>query len=392
MEWDKFRRYASWMRQLHLDFDSTVSEEVLHMISANSSNGIMCPGLRTLLWTVEPHTLPFHRLFFSPHLTDFEFHGNFTFEVPVLSDMISMILELEAFPLQRLHLHVPLHEHPDLHSAVSSAVLRCGPSLEVLYVPTTLSDAAVQHIVRLPKLTSWCTRNGPPSEPNLSLSDAFLKLETLQLRTEASLEWLPIFEETARHTSSGQNTYAPHYRGPCHNLTVLDTWKDVSIDATFMSPIMLFHGLVRLTLESACYVGECAFSLTDEDVEEIAPALPRLESATFGRVCPANDCRTTISSLLTLSVCCKNLEDLEIHINTKYLLGELNIASTDPRLDDLPSFPEREFCLTVSRAIWPWLGQEYMEEVAMGFRKIFPSLSTISGRTPWDELNKFLES
>lgn len=132
-----------------------------------------------------------------------------------------------------------------------------------------------------------------------------------------------------------------------------------------MSPVMLFHGLVRLRLESPCYIDKCGFLLTDENVEEIATALPRLVNATFVRVCFHNSCETTVFSLVSLSVCCKNLEDLKIHFNMEYLRKELNSLSMDPRLNDLPSkFPEREFCLTVSRAPWPWIEREEMEWVS----------------------------
>jgi len=57
--------------------------------------------------------------------------------------------------------------------------------------------------MRLPNLTLWCTENGPPRGPDLSLSGAFPKLETLELRTEASLEWISLLQETTRHTFSG---------------------------------------------------------------------------------------------------------------------------------------------------------------------------------------------
>jgi len=74
-----------------------------------------------------------------------------------------------------------------------------------------------------------------------------------------------------------------------------------------MSPIMLFHGLVELTLESSCSgAGKCTFRLTDDDVAEIATALPKLVCATFRAVCFANSCQTTVSSLAFLSTRCKD--------------------------------------------------------------------------------------
>jgi len=70
IEWDNFRRYASWMLRLNLDPDSIVPEGVPHMISVNSPNGIMYPGLRELIWAAQLHTPPFYRLFLSPNLVE----------------------------------------------------------------------------------------------------------------------------------------------------------------------------------------------------------------------------------------------------------------------------------------------------------------------------------
>lgn len=61
-QWGKFRRYAFWMRRLVLDWNSTVSEEVLRLVSLGSSGEAVCPGLRDLEWKASPFTLSF----FSP--------------------------------------------------------------------------------------------------------------------------------------------------------------------------------------------------------------------------------------------------------------------------------------------------------------------------------------
>ena len=46
--------------------------------------------------------------------------------------------------------------------------------------------------------------NLPPRGPGFSLSDTSPQPETMELQTEESLEWLPLFEEAARRTPSGQ--------------------------------------------------------------------------------------------------------------------------------------------------------------------------------------------
>ena len=147
MEWDKLQRYASWMRQLDFGLGPTVPEEVLCMLSVNLQNGILCPGLQKLDWTIRPYTLPFYRLFLSPRLTILELtYSSSEDEVSdgVLSSLTSAILALGPLPLRSLSLrwYIPVEAEQRLESAVSSAILRYGPSLIALSLLTPLSGAA----------------------------------------------------------------------------------------------------------------------------------------------------------------------------------------------------------------------------------------------------------
>jgi len=395
-EWYKFRRYASWMRRLY--FNSRFPEEVLRLISTNLPNGTLFPGLRDLSWVFQPHTLPFYRLFLSPRLTHSSLYYSPAFRArnadEVFSSIASMILELDTLPLQSFRLGCPTHVQASrsLESAVSSAVLRWGPSLTSLSVSVPLSDAAVQHILRLPNLTAWRPMDGPPRVPDLSLSDAFPRLENLVLETEESLQWLPFFEAAARRIAPEQETHTPPNRGPCQKLIILECWVQDPVDIAFMTPITLFHGLINLTLVSYCStMPGCIFSLTDDNIEKITTALPRLSEAIFGRVCSANSCRTTVSSLISFSIHCKSLVYLEIHFNTTNLRSDLDSVSTDPRLDNLPSFPEGEpFSLSLLDVPIS-ISKEDIGPVARGFCRIFPQLERFEGiGTTVEELNRWL--
>ena len=273
------------------------------MLSVNSPNEVLCPGLQVLNWTIYPETLPSYHLFLSPRLT----HLTLTYSPSgaetsdeVLSGLVSVILALEPLFLRSLYLqwYIPAEASRRLESAVSSAVIRCGPSLTTLSLSTSLLGTAVQHIMYLPKLTFWRAMDGPPRGFDFSLSNAFPQLERLDLKTEESLEWIPLLGEIACRTPSGQ----PSSRGPGQNLITLNSSVGARVDAAFVSPIREFHGLVNLTLGSSCSRARgCAFDLTDGDIAGIATALPRLQHADFGRACSANSCRTTVSSLVSLS-------------------------------------------------------------------------------------------
>ena len=395
-EWQRFLRYASWMRQLRLERNSGISDHVLRMISVNSSNGILFPRLRELTW--KGRSYPLERHFLSPHLTHFMFlcpsHMN-GLPDELVSNLTSVVVELQTSSLQslRIDLHVTGEGIPtNLRDAISSAVIRCGTSLTYLSVPTLLSDAATKHIMQLPKLAEWVARSGPPRIPDLSVSDAFPQLENLKLHTEASLEWLPLFDANTRRTPSGQGTYTPTNRGPCSKLTTLACWVEVSLDATFISTIMVFRGLVNLSLQPPCFgQGACGFHLTDDDIMGIATTLPNLEDAVFGFACSANSCRTTVSSLLFLSALCKNLAWLGIHFNTTNLRRDLKSMAENPRLRDLCALPKCQVTeLPASHAPLQLEDGDY-EPVVAGFRCIFPSLRGILGKgAGWNRVNSKL--
>ena len=135
----------------------------------------------------------------------------------------------------------------------------------------------------------------------------------------------------------------------------------------------------------------CTFGLPDDDVAEIATALPNLVNATFGDVCAANSCRTTVSSLLFLSTRCKNLEYLEIHFNTTNLCNDLKLIPENPRFHDLRAFPRCQLKrLSISYAPL-WIRVEDHGPVAIGFLDIFPSLCRINGTAAgWYELSSKL--
>ena len=378
------------MRRLYLYWDSRNLEGPLGMIASNFPNGIICPGLQELIWEADSATLPFHRLFFSPRLSKFSLTYTSHAE-DALSRIKPAILELDTFPLRNLHLEwcIPEEATRQMESIASSAVLRCGPTLETLSVLTPLSDAAVQHIMQLPVLVSWSTRSAPPKRSDLSLSDAFPQLEYLELYTEASLQWLPLFGTTLRRISSGQNSYD---RGPIPKLILLECLAPTPVNSVFLSPIMLFHGLEELILESPCSAADgCAFNLTDDDVAKIASALPNLEYAAFGRVCRADSCKTTVSSLLFLSVGCKKLRSLEIHFNMGNLCDDLESISENPRLCDLCALSRCQLrSLGISEAPFRSTEEDY-ERLAAGFLFIFPDLRRIGG-TSWNKLSSRLHN
>ena len=369
------------------------------MISLGSSGEAICPGLRDLEWKASLFALPFYRLLFSPKLTTFSFtYYSVPFDDFPEEDLLilqTMVTGLDTFPLRHLRLQwcIPKEARSRMEPFASSAILRCGRALETLAIFSPLSDAAIEHLMQLPNLIIWYAANGPPKTCNLPLSDIFPQLDHLGLGEETSLEWLNFLtKNTARGISSGQNSRPPPSYAPIQELGGLATYAKAHIDAAFISPVMLFRELIFLRLESACSsLGECAFSLTDDDIAEIAAALPRLGEVVLGRVCPVNSCRTTVASLVSFSTGCRDLEHLEVHFNTANLRHDLESVLADPRLEKLPSLRTCDvFQLSLSNAP-NTMKEDDVGPVLEGLLKIFPSLTEISGDgTSWVELSQKL--
>jgi len=70
-------------------------------------------------------------------------------------------------------------------------------------------------------------------------------------------------------------------------------------------------------------VETCLFHLTDDDLENLAAALPHLESLRLGQPCNFGSCKTTVAALMSISVHCLDLTVLETHFNTLEIVGDL---------------------------------------------------------------------
>ena len=376
---------------LHDYGENRVTREVFHLMSLGLSGGVVFPELRELDWKANHDTLPFYRLFLSPKLSILSLWFSTSPESLErdLSMVESAVMGLDPFPLQFLYLRwLGPEAGRQMESVASSVVLRCGTALEDLSTFSPLSDAAVQHIMQLPNLNSLSTASTPPRTSDLPLSAIFPRLNRISLVEEDSLGWLTFFTTTTRRISSGQGSHPPLKYGPVEKLRELTIVPKAIIDAAFMSRIIHFRELTFLKLKSACYTGNgCAFNLTDDDIAEIAAALPRLEMTVLGRACDANSCQTTVASLVSLSTHCKNLRFLNIHFNTANLRNDLDSLLGDPQFGSLPTLRTSDnFHLDLSSTPYPF-SEDDIIPVLRGFRRIFPSLTRISGiKAFWKQL------
>ena len=376
--WQRFRRYATWMRRLHLreKDDHWMKADVFGHLLAAPTSGPVCPALSSLTCHLTKANQPFIPYFLSPHLTHLTIHGPpFYYNIPthLLPDPIPILQALQTSYLQEVIIDLGLNGIDRLEDEISSMIQRCGRSLRVLSVP--LGEAAVHHVAGLKNLRVWKNVCSPPPS-TLPLSTTLPPLQTLTLKKTA-YGWMPWFARRERSISGVHGELVEH-AGPKATLTRLEFHGWVPIDATFTSPFFLFSNLAFLSVQPNCVeTDDCGFLLTNQDVIQLSAALPRLEVLDFGSPCSLSTCRITVSSLLALSVHCEGLHRLKIHLNTVNLISDIKSLLEDPYLRDLGSLPTRcrLVCFEAGSVPFPHpRSDEDITTIAAGLISIFPSL------------------
>jgi len=330
------------MRKLVVDERSVLEEDAIRQFPINSPPGGWLPALRNLHCTILTYNLPFIDLLFSPHLERVSIFApqwnNSRVPRDVLPILASTISGLPVSTLQSLWVRCTMPS-ADLEDAISSVVLRCGPSLAVLTSSFPLSDAAVNHLIQLPHLRTWSVNDPPPGYSVLSFPLVFPPLTEFTLGEGTAQGWLSLFQRLEDRVPATQGvTPLSRVKESLKCLNVNGPTAPI-IDTSSTRPIQMFQNLVRLSVRAHCYGGQCAFRLDNGDVTELAMALPQLENLLLGSPCPKNTCVTTAACLLPISVYCAQLDAVETHFSTTNILGDLKNTSVDPQFRELRSLP-----------------------------------------------------
>ena len=335
----------------------------------------MCTKLEMLRWDVEeiPGALPFFRLFISPNLKLVSLHGSCTLDIPgVWLAGLVQIVSILPTSLEGLAVMYGRGKEERLGDAMSAFICRCGSSLRILRSCVPLSGAAIRRITQLPNLRSWAVAQAPPRSIQPS---PFPPLEKLRLIGQEALSWLHLLashEEGAIQSDPASVTLYTHIN---ESLRSLIYPEDTILNSTFLSSVLKFRNLVALYVGTRCPTDGCTFRLTDDDVEKLVTALPRLESLQLGIPCSLNSCGTTAASLLLISTHCPGLTVLEIHFNTFAIVADMR------RLLDGDSVRDGVKCkvqnLMVARLPHE-MDREYVEVAMTGFRTIFPYLANLT--------------
>ena len=379
-DWGRLQQYASWMDTLFLGLEDNITIDALSCLSRNSPDGVLCPKLEHLVWRFDDSTVPLSsfRLFFSPHLKRVTLSTYFRRHVfgPELVASLCEVVSCLPDSLENMCLMCGQGGEP-LKDAISSYVCRSGLSLRSFGSSEPLSDAAFEHLMQLPNLRSWIATHEPPRTPPLA---TFPALEELHLYPEA-LPWLHLLAGNEDgQLRSGLAPAAILSPTIGETLKTLGFPSHILVDPKLLSSISSFRNLVTVCVENDCCFyyyggGPCLFRLTDDNVESLAIALPSLVTLRLGKVCDSETSRTTVYSLLSISVHCLELAHLEIHFNTLSIVDDIQRLFNGGFGHDKPRCKLR--ILSVE-----YLPLEVREEdigvIAAGFADIFPCLEAFS--------------
>ena len=399
--WDKLHRYASWMRKLHLGWFWALRDDTLLKFRLNLPAGGWFPALQELHWCIAESNIPSADLCFSPDLKRVSFslwlRDNSGVPHKLLPAAASIIFALPTSALQSILIDPdPYPEIPwavCLNDAFSSAVLRCGPSLTEFTSPILLSDAAINHLIRLPRLRTLWIECPPPNYSASSLPLVFPPLVEFTLGGGAVHGWLSLFKRLGYPDSTTQIVKPlSRVKESLRSLNI-EIFPSPVINSSFTSPIQIFYNLVSLNVKVRCHdesrVGQCGFKLNNGDITHLAMALSRLESLLLGHPCFENICPATVVCLLSVFVFCTKLGVLEIHFNTANITEDFKSISEDPQLRELQSLPRSTLTHLHVGQIPLALDELGSDTVTNGMVDIFPSLQSCQGYgITWGKVNR----
>ena len=278
--------------------------------------------------------------------------------------------------IQRLCLQLGAGPRTHLTEEISAFVLGCSDTLQTFSTNVELSTQAIVHLMNLPNLGTWITEQGPPQEMDLirhGVPDGpFSLLPSLQavsMRGDPVLKWLPLFgdakDRSPPWTMAGKGL-----------ATITYSHSTLPMDCTFISRFLPLKALVDLQINVDCFFQPCPSKFTDQDVERLAIALPKLKTLTLGEwPCNSDTCPTTIRSLLSLSIHCTQLKYLNIHFRMVTLRADVLDMLGYAYSQGLHSKPKCALETLVVQEMHLVLSDYDPALISMGMLMIFPSLT-----------------
>ena len=360
------------MRRLYIASDREgffPSKQALRILRARFSGRCMLPNLREIQWFddyTEKHiarTLP---LLMSPSLTYFNVClENTRYARAVISSLASACNSLRFIYITRRGSDL-VQESPDPVREFSNLLFKCGSQLLEFDVYSALSWSSLLHASQLPHLQYLHVRpDGKEQFSSASLPTImFPSIQGLSIKSiDTDPTWLRFLAHIHSETLEDlvlqfRNAAAARAGLPMAlryiqsrglhrtltGLTISLRHNSLKVDGRTIEHLLFLKQLTTLEIFSLCSPDECSYELSDEDIEKLVMAMPKLKNLDLG----GNPCSTpannSVKSLIAIAKHCKRLEIMTIHINAGAVARIQNYSNNDPRKDPILGDPALVGC------------------------------------------------
>lgn len=342
-EWARVSVYARRIRHFSGFSSVVLSEAALEILTSRFSGTCMLPMLQDVRWiSASPEHLGLLPLVVSPVLTNFRL-GLSHIDDPFNASQLIPALEALApahNSLVEINICHPIDHDPRITDAASTLLLRCNPD-RLLYfrVPSALSEEAFLHAAQLPNLRAFTVWDDVAEHAMRLPTSIFPSLRSLDIRTTSARSGLlqairniqsnTFSDLELEFPASILGTFLPMALEALRPRSLHRTLSRLTIspenffdlDTALIRPLLFLNQLTDLDIGVFC-LNTCPFKLTDEDIEELVRALPKLESLRFGHLPCSHPANSTVKSLVSIAKHCKHLNDLVIHTNVEAIVNE----------------------------------------------------------------------
>lgn len=203
----RLSRYTPWIHRLVVgkqDLLDLTNTQLLGPVEPESVT-VLSLRLQELRWSFGRNNMSFFCKFLSKNLT------KITISVHSMdlwdNEMEWVRLAIKKLPTSLQSLRFRSSSPTYFTEEVSAYILQCGESLKKLDTDVVLSTQAIVHLMKLPNLHSWTTKQGSPQVADLikhgvpdGPTSLFPSLKLLELRYDLALEWLPLFNSLKSQT------------------------------------------------------------------------------------------------------------------------------------------------------------------------------------------------